>query len=102
VKEYDLFIPLRYNDGTPVESKKFADLQSRLLEEFGGVTYFPQPNEGVWRQGDVTYHDEIVIYRVLSSKVRTARKFLGALKGELKKSFKQEEILIVERDVETL
>jgi hypothetical protein len=27
VKEYDLFIPLFYNDGTPIEVNKFQDLQ---------------------------------------------------------------------------
>jgi hypothetical protein len=41
VKEYDIFIPLFYNDGSPIESRKFQQLQSRLLSEFDGLTYFP-------------------------------------------------------------
>jgi hypothetical protein len=102
VKEYDVFIPLTYNDGSPIEAKKFQNIHRRLLEFFGGLTYFPQPNEGFWRMGDVTYRDEIVIYRVLSAKARTARRFLSRLKEELKKDLKQEEILIVERNVEAL
>jgi hypothetical protein len=102
VKEYDIYLPLRYNDGTPVETRKFRELQQRLLEEFGGVTYFPQPNEGLWQMGDVVYQDEIVIYRVIAKKRRPARRFLLQLKEDLKSSFKQKEILIVERDVETL
>ncbi len=32
MKEYDLFIPLYYNDGTPIEPAKFQDLQSQLLD----------------------------------------------------------------------
>src|SRR3954467_12226812 len=64
VKEYDIFIPLTYNDGKPVEGRKLVRLRERLLEEFGGVTFFPQSNEGFWTFGDVTYRDEIVIYRV--------------------------------------
>jgi hypothetical protein len=102
VKEYDIYLPLRYNDGTQVEVRKFQDVQRHLLDEFGGVTYFPQPNEGWWRMGTVVYRDEIVVYRVLAQKRRRARRFLSQLKQELKKSFKQEEILIVERDVEAL
>src|SRR5688572_4474862 len=102
VPEYDLFIPLFYNDGTPIESKKLQDLQARLLDEFGGLTFFPQPNQGFWRMGDVTYRDEIVVYRVIASKPRTARRFLTHLKEELKKSLRQAEILIVERRVGTL
>jgi hypothetical protein len=62
VKEYDLFVPLYFNDGTPVEPRKLRDLQERLLDEFGGLTFFPQPNQGYWKMGDVTYRDEILIF----------------------------------------
>jgi hypothetical protein len=102
VKEYDLYLPLTYNDGNPIEAKKFQAVQQELLDEFGGVTYFPQPNEGLWRMGNVVYRDAIVVYRVLAEKRRKARRFFTRLKDRLKKSFQQEEILIVERDVETL
>jgi hypothetical protein len=102
VKEYDIFVPLFYNDGTPIEPVRFQRLQRELLERFDGLTFFPQPNEGFWRMGDVTYRDEIVIYRVLTSRVKAARRFLAQLKQQLKRELKQEEILIVERDVETL
>ncbi len=102
MKEYDIFVPLRYNDGSRVEARRFKDLQVRLLEYFDGVTYFPQANEGYWRVGDVTYWDEIVVYRVVTSKASSARRFLKRLKEELKRAFKQEEIFIVERDVEVL
>jgi hypothetical protein len=102
VKEYDIFVPLNYNDGSPVEGHKLQSLQNTLLHQFGGVTFFPQPNEGLWRMGDVTYRDEIVIYRVLSPKTRAARRFLSQLKEELKRNLKQEAILIVERNVDTV
>ena len=102
MKEYDVYLPLRYNDGTAVETGKFQALLQKLLDQFGGVTYFPQPNEGLWRMGSVVYKDEIVIYRVLSDRPRKARRFFAKLKESLKKSFRQEEILIVERNVNTL
>jgi hypothetical protein len=102
VREFDLFIPLNYNDGTPVEGEKLQRLQQRLLAHFAGLTFFPQPNEGYWKLGDVTYRDEIVIYRVLSDDETRARSFLRELKAELKVALRQEEILIVERDVSTL
>jgi hypothetical protein len=72
------------------------------LEQFGGVTFFPQPNEGLWQMGSVTFRDQIVIFRVLSTNVRRSRRFFRALKQELKTVLEQEEILVVERDVETL
>lgn len=102
MKEYDIFVPLQYNDGTPIEPQKLQRLQAELLENFAGLTYFPQPNEGFWKMSGVTYRDEIVVYRVLTDRVRSARRYLGDLKDRLKRELKQEEILIIERDVETL
>ena len=60
------------------------------------------PNEGFWTVAGVTYRDAIVIYRVLTSDAQEARRFLSALKERLKEELQQEEILIIERDVETL
>ena len=102
VKEYDIFGLLHYNDGSPVEARKFQNLQRRLIDHFEGLTFFPQANQGFWKMGNVTYRDEIVIYRALASRVRRARKFLAQLKERLKKQFDQEEILIIERDIRTL
>jgi hypothetical protein len=102
VKEYDIFIPLTYNDGRAVEGRKLRVLQARLIDEFGGLTFFPQPNKGFWTLGDTTFQDEIVIYRVLSSSKRAGRRFLSKLKEELKGDLDQEEILIIERDVTAL
>lgn len=102
MKEYDLFIPLCYNDGSPIEARKLQRLHARLLDQFDGLTFFPQPNEGWWKLAGVTYRDEIVIYRVLTAKVRSTRKFLSELKKDLMREFQQEEILIVERNAETL
>lgn len=99
MKEYDIFIPLYYNDGTPVEPVRFQNLQGRLLEQFEGLTYFPQPNQGFWKFGNMTYRDEIVIYRVISQDPAGSRAFLASLKQSLKQEFQQEEILIVEREV---
>jgi hypothetical protein len=102
VKEYDIFVPLYFNDGSPVEAEAFQSLQETLLDQFGGVTFFPQPNKGFWRMAEFTYRDEIVIYRVIGTDAEHARRFLWQLKQRLKADLQQEEILIVERDVQLL
>ena len=48
MKEYELFLPLSDNDGVPFDLAFIPSLRVRLLEQFGGVTFFPQPNEGYW------------------------------------------------------
>ncbi|ETX01401.1 MAG: hypothetical protein ETSY1_07495 [Candidatus Entotheonella factor] len=102
MKEYDIFIPLYYNDGRAIEAQKLQELQRLLRDHFDGLTFFPQPNEGFWTMAGVTYRDEIVIYRVITSNESQARQFLTGLKEHLKTELAQEEILIVARDVETL
>ena len=102
MKEYELYVPLLFNDGTPVGDKVIDRIGERLLKQFGGLTFFPQPNEGRWRMGHVTFRDKVVIFRVLTAEVRMARRYFRQLKEELKRELRQEEILIVEKDAETL
>lgn len=102
MKEYDLHVPLYYDDGRPIEAKKFQDLQQSLLDQFRGLTFFPQPNKGFWKMAEVTYRDEIVVYRVIAADTSQARRFFTDLKERLKRELDQHEVLIVERDIETL
>ena len=99
MKEYDIFVPLFYNDGSPIEPAKFQELQRGLLERFEGLTYFPQANQGFWKFGNITYRDEIVIYRVISQNSTASREYLTKLKERLKQEFQQLDILIIEREV---
>jgi hypothetical protein len=79
-----------------VELQRFQTLQQQLLDQFGGLTFFPQPNEGFWTVAGITYRDAIVIYRVIASNAPEVRRFCCALKEQLKEALQQEGIL---RDV---
>jgi len=102
MREFEIYVPLHYNDGSPIEAEKLDDLRVRLFEFFGGLTDTRQRNAGAWKVGNVAFHDDIVIYRVLAVKQHPARRFLMDLKQELEQSLRQQEILIVERKVEVL
>lgn len=99
MSEFDIFLPLFFNDGSQVPKELFQILQTRLLEQFDGLTFFPQPNKGFWKMGSVTYQDEIVVLRTVTKKPKRARKYLSDLKAWMKTTFQQEEILIIERKV---
>ena len=77
---------------TPIEPAKFQDLQGRLLQRFEGLTCFPQANQGFWKFGEITYRDEIVIYRVISQDSAASRDYLGKLKEHLKQELQQLDI----------
>ena len=100
--EYDVYLPLTYNDGSAIEPDKIARLKQHLTDQFGGLTFFPQRNEGTWKIGRTSFRDDIVIVRVLSEEVRESREFFRRLKEELRTELNQQHVLIVERKVEIL
>ena len=65
MNEYEVYVPLSYNDGSPIEPAKIEAVGERLLEHFGGMTFIPQRNQGFWKMGHVTFRDDIVIFRVI-------------------------------------
>ena len=102
MKEYDIYVPRNYNDGSPVEKVKLKRVKQLLTDEFGGVTQFRLGKRGWWRMGAVIFRDKIDIFRVFGGNTRRARAFLRRLKEHLKDDLKQEEILIVEKEAKML
>jgi hypothetical protein len=100
VKEYDVYLPLSYNDGRSVEPEKISRSKALLLKEFGGLTHFPQENEGLWKLGRITFRDKVVILRVLSDEPEKARAFLSQFRVAMQTDLDQEDLLIVEREVQ--
>jgi hypothetical protein len=98
--EFDIFVPLITPDGKRIRPAKLQELKKRLLRQFGGLTYFPQRNEGLWKLGKYVFRDKIVIYRVIANGGRTTEKFLKALKREIKQAWQQQEVLIIKRAIE--
>jgi hypothetical protein len=104
-RRYDLYLPLRYNDGTPIEREKFKQVDVTLLERFGGLTAVKQENplRGVWRGEAVVYEDEVVVFSVIDFHPRRGgRQFFECYKEALKADFQQEEVLITVQSLEVL
>jgi len=97
MREYDLFIPVKRR-----QSVELADLKRQLTKFFGGLTYFPQRNEGRWRLGRITYRDDIVILRVFATNALRAERFLKRMRRQIQRDFKQDEVLIVSRKVKLI
>lgn len=102
LKEYELYIPLYRADGRPVSAARIRRLKSELTRRFGGLTYFPQRNQGLWRINRNVYRDRIVIFRVLTQSSPSNRGYWVELKKRLQKDLQQRRILIVERTVTTV
>jgi hypothetical protein len=100
--EYDLFIPLVADTGKQFPRRGLNALKQKLAKRFGGLTYFPHKNEGVWKIGSATFRDRIVILRVLTDDSRKSKSYLQSLKQEIAREWKQKDVLIVKRRVWTL
>ena len=99
IRSIDIYLPLDDNAGRPIPESKYVALQQELLDRFGGVTSVQRqfPLQGVWQSGPDVYHDRVVIFSVMDFRNETqleCLRYLGRLKGRLKKKFDQLEILI--------
>lgn len=104
-KRYDIYLPLKYNDGTEIEIEKYEQVEDELLDQFGGVTSVDQKNplRGLWESEERIYYDEIIIFTVIDpdfDRSDEGRLFLESYKEILKERFQQEEVLITAQVLE--
>lgn len=92
----EIFLPL-------VEDSEatFRNLRRDLCERFGGLTAHNRaPAEGVWRDGNSTEKDKIVIIEVMTETLD--RGFWRELRQRLESALGQKEIVIRAHTVERL
>jgi hypothetical protein len=100
MREYEIYLPGKRNDGSRVPSSEFEEIEGRLFQAFGGFTHLKSRIDGAWRMGGVTLLDEVTIIRVLDD--GSARFDMAAFKRELEERLKQESVLIVAREVQVV
>jgi hypothetical protein len=97
-RRYDLYLPLTYNDGRPVEDERFDAVERRLLAQFGGLTAQQRdfPLRGIWQGKTRLYLDQVIIMTVLDFRSRGSTRSIREFKTLLLRDFDQLEILITE------
>jgi hypothetical protein len=99
ISAIDIYLPLDYNDGRPIEAAKFIPVEDELLARFGGVTSTQRffPLRGLWQSGAQIFQDRVVVFSAMDLGPQPAFervRYLERLKGRLKRKFEQLEILI--------
>lgn len=97
--QYDIYLPLLYNDGREIELEKFELTRNELVQTFGGLTVLPGSGfaSGFWRIGSVVHKDQIRIFKVLTAQHDPL--FWDSYKNRLQARFEQKEILIIRSEV---
>ncbi len=101
-ERYEILLPLKYNDGTPVEPEKFQQTRRELVERFGALTMEVQPVSGVWIYGGQEHHDELIRFIVDTESSTANDAFFAALKTTLKDRFRQIDIWITAQPIRIL
>jgi hypothetical protein len=67
IRRIEIFLPLTYNDGSPIEEAKFTRLEDELLARFGGVTSLQRefPLRGLWWFQAETFLDQVVVFTLM-------------------------------------
>ena len=101
MRKYEIYLPLKYNDGSNVEPEKLEEIQQQLMAVFGAMTTSPlsAPFQGTWRHGGVEFVDEIFRIEIITDEELY---FFKNLKRQLKRTLRQLDILITVQDVKTI
>lgn len=104
MRKYDVYLPLKYNNGKPIEPVKISDICDELADVFGAITVSPltAPHQGRWKYGGVEFIDDIIKVEIVTSNNRATKRFFKELKERLKRSLMQIDILITTHGIQVI
>lgn len=92
VRRFEVLLPLRFNDGTPVPDSLIADTLIELEERFGAVSCETQTIRGHWHYEGQPFRDDLVRVFVDVPDDSESRQFFVEHKERLKARFDQLDI----------
>ena len=103
MKKYEIYLPLKYNDGREIEAEKIKQIREKLIAVFGALTVSSQsaPYQGSWKYGGVDFIDDIIKIEIIAAGDKD-RKFFKEFKEQLKRLLKQIDILITAQNIRTI
>ncbi len=99
---YEILLPLRYNDGRPIESEKFDQTNLELIDRFSATTADVTRALGSWKYRGTSYEDLLVRLVVDVPASIQADDFFREYKEVLKARFEQIDIWISSHEIQIL
>jgi hypothetical protein len=99
-RRFEVLLPLRFNDGRDVPGEWIADAVLEIVDQFGAASYETQKVEGHWRQGAITYRDDLVRIVVDVADTSENRQWMRAFKGRWKLRLEQLELWMVSHRID--
>jgi hypothetical protein len=104
MRKYDIYLPLKYNDGKNIEAATIRSIKGELVDAFGAITVssLSSPYQGTWKYGGVEFIDDIIKIEVVAINDRRTKKFFKEFKERLKESLQQIDILITTHGIQVI
>ena len=88
-----ILLPVADNQGKPFPDNLLQDIQSELVERFGGLTaHTRSPAAGIWKRNGAKQKDDIVIIEIMAGSLDA--EWWRQFRQSLEKRLEQEEIII--------
>lgn len=101
-RRFEILLPRRFNDGSQVPDELIADTLTELEERFGAVSCETQVIQGLWRQQDQLFRDDLIRVFVDVPDVPESRQFFVEFKERAKARFQQLDIWMTTHPIEVL
>ena len=101
-RRYEILLPLRFNDGSPIPDEYMGEVVLQLRKQFGAVSSDTNIIRGVWEHQDQVYRDELVRIFVDVDDTLENRQFFGMFKEKIKEKFGQIDIWMTTYAVEVI
>jgi hypothetical protein len=101
-RRYEMLLPLKYNDGRPIEDVKIYQTREELIARFDAISFLPGSVQGIWVHQGTRYEDDLLRVMVDVEDMHENHEFFVGFKAILCERFEQVEIYIASYPVEIL
>ena len=83
MREYKIYLPLKYNDGKSIEAEKLREVKKEPVDAFGAITVssLSSPYQGTWKYGGVEFIDDIIKVEIVATNDRATKRFFKDFKA---------------------
>jgi hypothetical protein len=99
---FEILLPLFYNDGRPIEDRKFVDTDDELVSMFGATSTDNVTVRGHWHYQSTTYEDRLIRVRLDVEDTPENWQKMRDLKEVIRQRFEQIDIWISAYRIEIL
>ncbi|MBA3960389.1 MAG: hypothetical protein H0X40_00610 [Chthoniobacterales bacterium] len=102
LRRYEVFLPLLFNDGSPVPETLLVETFRELRTEFAAASWETHTLRGEWESGGVVYNDNLTRFFVDVPDEPEHREFFKSLKETLKTRFQQLDVWITSHPIDVI